>query len=329
MADSFTAEENRFFQDSGGCDITPLGSALGDFDEALLGPDLSKPYRTIAGGYQKLPLALAAEARRFGARVLTETRLASLSRPGSPGELFRLGLVDPAGRTTAISARRVVLALPRRALELIEDFPARRDPHVAGLIESVVGEPAIKAFLLYPRAWWRDLGIDGGRSVTDMPARMFYALGAEKQRLASELANGFGLLMAYCSGPDVQYWQQLAPQPPRGSAGFQWLPGNCGLALEIHREAGLTYAMQPPKPLSACVQDWTVDPYGCGWHLWRQGVDGMALADSVMSPVPGHELYICGAANTPYLQSWAEGAIERAETMLQRHFGLKPPRWLG
>jgi monoamine oxidase len=222
-----------------------------------------------------------------------------------------------------------VLALPRRALELIEDFPARRDPHFAGLIASVVGVPASKAFLLYPRTWWRDLGIDGGRSVTDMPARMFYALGAEKERLASEPKNGFGVLMAYCCGADVQSWQQLAPQAPREAAGFQWLPGNSELALEIHREARLTYATQPPVPLGACFQDWTVDPYGGGWHLWRQGVDGLALADSVMSPMPGHELHICGEAYSPYYQSWAEGAVESAETMLQHHFGLKPPRWLG
>jgi len=329
MADIFTAEEIRFSQDSGGYDIAPLGSALDDFDEELLGPDLSKPFLTIAGGYQKLPLALAAESRRLGARVLTETRLAHLSMPGLPGQPFRLGLVDRADRTSVLSARRVVLALPRRALELIEDFPARRDPHVAGLIASVVGVPATKAFLLYPRAWWRDLGIDGGRSVTDMPARMFYALGAEKERLASEPANGFGLLMAYCCGTDVQYWQQLAPQAPREAAGFQWLPGNSGLALEIHREAGLTYATQPPAPLGACLQDWTVDPYGGGWNLWRQGFDGIELADSVMSPIPGHALYICGEAYSPYCQSWAEGAVERAETMLQRHFGLKPPQWLG
>jgi monoamine oxidase len=329
MADIFTVEENRFFQDTGGYDIAPLGSALDEFDEELLGPDLSKPFLTIAGGYQKLPLALAAESRRLGARVLTETRLASLSMPGLPGQAFRLGLVDRADHTTALSARRVVLALPRRALELIEDFPARRDPHVAGLIASVVGVPATKAFLLYPRPWWRDLGIDGGRSVTDMPARMFYALGAEKERLASEPANGFGLLMAYCCGADVQNWQQLAPQAPREAAGFQWLPGNSGLAPEIHREAKLTYATQPPAPLGACLQDWTVDPYGGGWNLWHQGVDGMELADSVMNPIPGRELYVCGEAYSPYDQSWVEGAVERTETMLQRHFGLKPPHWLG
>jgi lysine 2-monooxygenase len=329
MADIFTAEENRFLQDVGGYDIAPLGNALGDFDEELLGADLSKPYLTIAGGYQKLPLALAAESRRLGVRVMTETRLASLSTPNLPGQAFRLGLVDRAGRTTALSARRVVLALPRRALELIEDFPARRDPRVAGLIASVVCEPACKAFLLYPHVWWRDLGIDGGRSVTDMPARMFYALGAEKERLASEPNNGFGMLMAYCCGADVQYWQQLVPAAPREAAGFQWLPGNSALALEIHREAGLTYGMQPPAPLAACFQDWTVDPHGGGWSLWRQGIDGMELAASVMNPIPGHELYICGEAYSPYYQSWVEGAVERTELMLQRHFGLKPPRWLG
>src|SRR5579862_4583102 len=120
MADIFTAEENRFFQDTGGYDIAPLGSALGDFDEQLLGPDRTKPYLTIAGGYQKLPLALAAESRRLGARVLTGARLAGLSVPGLPGQAFRLGLVDRTGRATALSARRVVLALPRRALELID-----------------------------------------------------------------------------------------------------------------------------------------------------------------------------------------------------------------
>ena len=110
---------------------------------------------------------------------------------------------------------------------------------------------------------------------------------------------------------------------------FNGCPAIPDSLFEIHREAGLTYMTQPPAPLGACFQDWTVDPYGGGWHLWRQGCDGMELADSVMSPIPGHELYICGEAYSPYSQSWAEGAVERAETMLQRHFGLKPPRWLG
>ena len=50
---------------------------------------------------------------------------------------------------------------------------------------------------------------------------------------------------------------------------------------------------------------------------------------SVMSPIPGRALYICGEAYSPYNQSWVEGAIERTETMLHRHFGLKPPGWLG
>jgi len=29
-----------------------------------------------------------------------------------------------------------------------------------------------------------------------------------------------------------------------------------------------------------------------------------------------------------YEAGWVEGAVERAETMLQRHFGLRAPDWL-
>jgi monoamine oxidase len=134
--------------------------------------------------------------------------------------------------------------------------------------------------------------------------------------------------MMYCDGASVEYWKELAPPPKPDAAGFQWLAGNSQLATEIHREAGLVYQSAPPKPLAACFQDWTAEPYGGGWHFWGQGKDAFALADRVMQPIPSSELYICGEAYTRYEAGWVEGAVERAETMLQRHFGLKPPGWL-
>jgi monoamine oxidase len=221
-----------------------------------------------------------------------------------------------------------VLALPRRAIEGIEDFPAASQPQFASLISSVEPVAACKALLLYPKPWWRDQGIVAGRSVTDMPARQLYALGAEKERLPSEPADGFGMLMMYCDAQTVESWKELAPPSKPDAAGFQWLAGDSQLASEIHREAGLVYQTTPPKPLAACFQDWTAAPYGGGWHFWGAGKDAFTLADRVMKPLPDSELYICGEAYTMYEAGWVEGAIERAETMLQRHFGLKPPDWL-
>jgi lysine 2-monooxygenase len=330
LADVFSPEEMRFVRDSSGYDSFPLyETALGDFDLDFLGDDESKPFFTIAGGYQKLPLTLADEARRLGAHVEMQTRLASLSTPASPNEPFRIGLRDRNGRMTTIAAKRVVLAMPRRALETIEDFAALRNSRVASLIASVEAVPASKAFLLYPKPWWRDLGIDGGRSVTDAPARMFYPLGAEKDRLKSEPTNGFGLLMMYCCGETVKYWQQLAPAALRSAAGFEWLSGNSQLANEIHREAAATYATNPPQPVAACFQDWTVDPFGGGWHVWGMGKDAAQLSDLIMKPLADRELYICGEAYCRYEGGWVEGAVERAETMLQQYFGLRAPKWLG
>lgn len=325
LADVLTFEEMRFLQDSSGYDDVSLHeTGLDQFDFIFLGDDESKPFSTIVGGYQRLPLALAEEAAKIGAGIELRTRLISLSIPATPGDFFRLGLRDHNGRQTAITAKRVVLALPRRAIEAIAVPNAT--PQFADLVASVEPVPACKALLLYPKPWWRDLGIAGGRSITDMPSRQFYALGAETERLPSEAANGFGMLMMYCDAGTVEYWKELAPAA--GAGGFQWLAGDSQLANEVHREAGLVYRAAAPEPLAACFQDWTAEPFGGGWHFWGASKDGIALADRVMKPIAGRDLYICGEAYTMYEAGWVEGAIERAETMLQRHFGLRAPAWL-
>ena len=150
-----------------------------------------------------------------------------------------------------------------------------------------------------------------------MPARMFYGLGAEKERLASEPAERvWGLLMAYCCGSGCTIlaaaWYPRRRAKQRDFNGCLAIPD---IALEIHREAELTYADATSRAVGHLFFS-GLDRRS----LWRRlasvapGVDGMEVADSVMSPIPGHELYICGEAYSPYNQSWAEGAVERAKT---------------
>jgi monoamine oxidase len=328
LNDAFTAEERAFIQDAGGYDDFILyQSGLQEFDFNFLGDDESKPFQCIAGGYQRLPQALANEAQHLGARVATGARLTSLHLP-ERGAAFRLSVTPADGERQSLAAKRVVLALPRRAMEMVDDFPALHDPKLRTLVESAVGVPACKSLTLYPRPWWKDQGITGGRSVTDMPARQFYVMGAEPERLAIEDTGGFGVLMHYADGVMVEYWRETVPPPKLTDGGFQWLAGDSQLAQEIHREASLVYGVTPPAPLAACFQDWSADPYGGGWHFWAQGVDGLAMADRIIKPLDDADLFICGEAYTPNESGWVEGAIERSETMLQRHFGLTPPKWL-
>lgn len=324
MEEIFTTEELHFMQDSGGYDDFDLyGSSLGFLDYIFLGDDELKPFSTLVDGYQQLPVTLAEQARKSGGAVSLNETLASIALPERAGGTFHLAFADANGRRATITAKRVVLALPQHAINLIPDFPARA--RFRRLINSVVAVTACKSFLLYPKPWWREAGVAAGRSITDMPARQFYVYGAEPSRPPAT-TNGYGLLMSYSDATSVEYWKQLAPKPD--AQGFSWLAGDCPLAHEIHREASLVFNATPPKPLAAAFQDWSVDPFGGGWHYWGEHADGFADGDAMLKPLADCDLYICGEAWSPLEQGWVEGALERAETMLQKHFGLRAPDWL-
>jgi monoamine oxidase len=323
LLQGMSAEELKFTEDISGYDDWIEGeTGLDELDYYFVHDDESKPFNTISAGYQQLPLTLATQARKKGVPATTDAQLVSLHETVSG---FRLTLLDRQGRLTALSAASVVLALPRRALELIEDFPARHEPRFARLISSVTPIPACKSLLLYERPWWRDHGVREGRSITDLPARQLYGFGSELGRPPAKSANGHGVLMAYCDEKSVQTWKALAA--PLDPSGFLSLDGNYALAREVHREAELVIGPTTSKPLALRFQDWSADPYGGGWHYYVLGHDGAADGEAMIAPLPGRKLFVCGEAYS-FAQGWVEGALERAETVLQRHFAVKPPTWL-
>ncbi len=316
-------EELAFAEDTSGYDDWIEGeTGLDEMDFNFFPDDETKPFYTVAGGYQRLPLTLADRAAKAGAVIRTGARVTSV-RAGDGG--FYVSVVED-GRRKTFSAQNVILALPRRGIERIEDFPdAKADARFARLIASVTPIPACKSLLLYERPWWRDHGIPEGRSITDMHARQFYCLGAETTRLPGEDANGYGVLMAYCDMEHVAYWRALAAKPD--PSGFTMLAGDSALATEVHREASLVLGATSLRPLAARFQDWSVDPFGGGWHYFAPGHDGAADGEAMLKPMADKNLFVCGEAYS-FEQGWVEGALERTEAVLQRHFGLKPPSWL-
>ncbi|MGZ5923844.1 MAG: flavin monoamine oxidase family protein, partial [Rhizomicrobium sp.] len=323
LLQGMSAEELAFTEDASGYDDWIEGeTGLDEMDYYFVHDDETKPFKTLVGGYQRLPLTLADRAARAGAGVAMTERLVSLG-PSANG--FRLGFQDRRDRLSSLSATSVILAMPRLALEGIADFPAAREPRFARLIASVTPIPACKSLLLYQRPWWRDHGIVEGRSITDLPARQFYCLGSETTRPSNEQSNGYGVLMAYCDEKSVAVWNALVASPD--PSGFTSLAGDSPLAREVHREAQLVIGNTPLKPLAARFQNWSVDPYGGGWHYYALGHDGHADGEAMVKPLASRNLFVCGEAYS-FAQGWVEGALERAETVLQRHFGLKPPSWL-
>jgi protoporphyrinogen oxidase len=131
LSDVFSREEMAFGDDSGGYDQDESINGLNAMDFNFMGPDFSKPFYTLIGGYQRLPLALAQEARKLGADIAMHARLRSVIAPSHPGQPFQLAFEGANGARANVTAKRVVLALPRRSIELIDEFPLRRDPAFA------------------------------------------------------------------------------------------------------------------------------------------------------------------------------------------------------
>jgi len=323
LLQGMSAEELALSEDASGySDWIEGETGLDEMDYFFVHDDESKSFSTLVGGYQRLPLTLADRAAKAGTGIAISERLVSL-RTAPNG--FRLSFRDGHNRQTSLTAANVILAMPRRALEAIADFPDARAPRFSSLIGSVTAIPACKSLILYRQPWWRDHGIVEGRSITDMPARQFYCLGTETKRLPSEPSNGYGVLMAYCDEQSVRTWKNLVANPD--PSGFTVMDGQASLVREVHREAQLVIGKTPIQPLAAYFQDWTVDPYGGGWHYYALGHDGAVDGEAMLKPVPDHNLFVCGEAYS-FEQGWVEGALERAETMLQRHFGLSAPGWL-
>jgi len=248
------------------------------------------------------------------------------------------------GAPKPVTAAAVVLALPKRPLELLlcESPVLKSAPGFSSLLNSVESVPLFKLFLLYPKAWWRETGVCGGRSLTDLPLRQVWYWEP-----CSTSCDSRAMIMAYNDSSNVAFWGGLRPvgsEPPV-------LPGGCPDAPsrgegkerlsqnwamhraskpmldEAHRQLlavhGLDSGDGVPDPLEGAFMDWSDDPYGGAVHLWNQGWRSWDAVEKMISPIEKFPCYICGEAYSTN-QTWVEGALETADKVL-RKFDIEEP----
>jgi monoamine oxidase len=130
----------------------------------------------------------------------------------------------------------------------------------------------------------------------------------------------------------IGYWTGLVDDAPaRGACGDHWSAYEAPdlLVEEVHRLLRLAYGVdarsrRPERPYVAVLRDWSAGPFGGGWHMWKIHEKSWLVAERMLQPVPGQPVYVCGEAYS-FQQGWVEGALDRAEHMVQRIFGV-PPR---
>lgn len=316
----------------------------------------SPAYKTLVDGYQQLPTVLQQQFEALGGHLLAQTSLLRVEqrRDGA----FLLVFQDRDGNEGYLVADRLILALPRRALQMIQPTQTfnPESPALKPLLTSVQSFPAFKLFLLYRERWWeKRLGIIQGRSITNLPIRQTYYFRPDPQ---TSNDPGYGLLMAtYDDVGAVDYWRGMAlPTETQAQTTEEFqrllesLPAEYGrqdttklppkrllqqanpaMLNRVKQQLALLHGLNPteiPEPIVGVYTDWTQDPYGGGWSFWQSQVDVKRMIPRVRQPLgEAVPLYIIGDTYSG-LQGWVEGALTTAELALQRGFGLERPAWL-
>jgi hypothetical protein len=354
MYRSLSDEGYHFMKDAGGYDTNVAnGNAVTQLPVAEYS-DHTK-FLTLRDGCDQLPITLAREFNEIfegatpkGHRLHMNWRLAEIkiATGDYPYTLIFEPTVTNGGKTTLkpdadiliVRARKVILALPRRALELIKST-FFDDPWLKDNLSSVLIQSAFKLFLAYERPWWRTLGLVAGRSITDLPVRQIYYFGTEgEQKQGLPYMNS--LLMASCNEV-IPFWKGLENgesydgyRPSCLEPGVEEIVPRTEFAAtdEMIRVANRQVAQvhglpEIPMPYSAVYHSWNEDPYGGGWHEWKANYRLDRVMCRMRKPVAEHHIHIVGEAYS-YHQGWMEGALDTAESTLQEFFGLKVPAWL-
>ncbi len=236
-------------------------------------------------------------------------------------------------------ANTLVLAMPRKSLELLDQdnffFDINENAVLNNNIRSVIMEPAFKILMGFTYPWWKELGIDSGHSITDLPMRQCYYFGTDPQ------TNNSMLLGSYGDMETETFWKALTDDKllfevkPAKSASLKELheldsvQATKLMVDELMNQLRELHGAQVtiPEPYVTYFRDWTDEPFGAGYHAWKAGYSVEKVMPYMRKPVVDEQIHIIGEAYSDQ-QGWVEGAFCVAELMLQDYFGLKRPVWL-
>ncbi len=355
MFKALSNEGYQFMKDAGGYDANVANANAVTQLPATEYSDQTQ-FLTLAEGYDQLPIQLADRFNHRGPgglpegqRVLMNHRLAELEIGAGeyPYTLHFEPTVTTHGKTllagaerVTVRARKVILAMPRRSLELVRSrfFD---DPWLKANIPSVLIQSAFKLFLAYESPWWRALGLVAGRSVTDLPIRQTYYFGTEAEQEGGLPFMNSLLMASYNDISTVPFWKGLElGEPYEGyrptclEPGVDRIvprmefPATAEMVEVANRQVAAVHALpELPMPYSAVYHSWNEDPYGGGWHEWKAAYRLDEVMCRMRKPVEDQDVYIVGEAYS-YGQGWVEGALDTAESMLEDFFGLSRPHWI-
>jgi len=82
-----------------------------------------------------------------------------------------------------------------------------------------------------------------------------------------------------------------------------------------------------PAPYTSAYKDWSLAPYGAGYHAWKAGYKVWNEMPFIRQPQPKERIFIVGEAYSDQ-QGWVEGAFCVTEHIMREKYDLVCPDWL-
>jgi monoamine oxidase len=307
----------------------------------------------VTDGYDQIPQTLCRKFEEAGGTAHRRHRLQRFERDDEG--LLRLHFSrdgegwgpGASGEPVTVQARSLVLAMPKRSLELLQQSgPVFETRDAQRMFASVTSIPMFKMFSCYSSPWWKGLGFGpSGMGVTDMPLKACMYWGTEGEQAGADDQNTNSLLLTSLEDMmSASYWAGLSQSRDGTSFASKTSSSLHGLAGDdewaryaddtterLVREAQLQlselHGITVPEPYAAASRNWTADPFGGALCMWNAGTRSELLVEKILQPVEGIPVYVCGESFSRS-QGWVEGALETSELLLQRHLGLTAPTWL-
>jgi monoamine oxidase len=312
---------------------------VGDFSDAAV------TYKTIKGGYDLIAYALAYHYLESpDATIWSENQLLTFKKADTGDRKYQLTFRNIlSGETWNVFADKIILAMPRKSLELIDqDCFFFKNETLQSQMEAVIMEPSFKIIMGFDEPWWtEDFGATSGHSVTDLPIRQCYYFGTD------HLNSNSLFLASYNDMRTVTFWKALEDNHPdrhelKGTKRVplkEMLQTMQSLRLPLQASKVMVREVMHqvrelhgkdikiPKPYVAWYKDWSDDPFGGGYHAWKAAYSVKEVMEYMRHPDAEEDIHICGEAYSDQ-QGWVEGALCEAEKMLQESFSLQRPSWL-
>jgi monoamine oxidase len=155
-----------------------------------------------------------------------------------------------------------------------------------------------------------------GPTITDLPLRMIWYFDPDPSQ------QYWALLASYCDMNSTEFWRVLeqAAEAP-GYLGANAPPKEM---IDMARaQLQSVHGIDIPEPEDAVFQDWTLDPYGAGYHAWAAHRSPWQEFARMLQPIASYNVYICGEAYSVD-QGWVEGTLSTVDECLRQKLGIKP-----